>query len=217
MPPKAILLGSIRTLGETSDLHRRAFNAAFSEAGLGWSWSVDDYRKIMTGPDERGQLAEHAARRGVEIDAGLICRRKDEVLNAMLEGVRVPRRPGLESLIGAARRAGLKLGLVTTASPQHVAAMLAVTGTERETFAFVGDGAMVTRPKPAPDIYLAALDALEITPAEAIAIEERTENAAAATAAGIACVAFPGTTHLGGDLRLDGSDDGHRPLRLRRA
>ncbi|MFT7179418.1 MAG: phosphoglycolate phosphatase-like HAD superfamily hydrolase, partial [Oceanospirillaceae bacterium] len=41
MTTKAILFGSIGTLVETSELQRRAFNQAFSEAGLDWNWSEE--------------------------------------------------------------------------------------------------------------------------------------------------------------------------------
>ena len=35
---KAILFGSIGTIVETSELQRKSFNQAFSEAGLDWNW-----------------------------------------------------------------------------------------------------------------------------------------------------------------------------------
>ncbi len=40
MKPKAILLGSIGVVAETSDIQRRAYNTAFKEAGLDWVWEV---------------------------------------------------------------------------------------------------------------------------------------------------------------------------------
>lgn len=35
---KAILIGSIGTLADTSDMRREAFNEAFAQAGLDWTW-----------------------------------------------------------------------------------------------------------------------------------------------------------------------------------
>ena len=61
---------------------------------------------------------------------------------------------------------------------------------------------MVTAPKPAPDIYRVALDALDLAPAEALAIEATPGHAAAAEAAGIHCVSFPGAAHI--DVPLGG-------------
>ena len=47
MKLKAILFGSIGTLIETSEIQRRAFNQAFSEAKLGWDWDVEIYREML--------------------------------------------------------------------------------------------------------------------------------------------------------------------------
>lgn len=47
------------------------------------------------------------------------------------------------------------------------------------------------RPKPAPDLYRAVLECLEVPPAEAIAVEDSTHGVAAAKAAGLYCVAVP--------------------------
>ena len=44
MTYKSLLLGSIGTIIETSDLQRESFNEAFKEAGLDWYWDQEDYR-----------------------------------------------------------------------------------------------------------------------------------------------------------------------------
>ncbi len=62
----AVLFGSISTLADTSELQRAAFNDAFAEHGLDWSWSREDYVAMLAtnggaGPD-RG--VRRGARRG---------------------------------------------------------------------------------------------------------------------------------------------------------
>ena len=49
----------------------------------------------------------------------------------------------------------------------------------------------VEHPKPAPDVYLAALDHLGVAPHEAIALEDSPHGVTAAKAAGLYCVAVP--------------------------
>ena len=51
----------------------------------------------------------------------------------------------------------------------------------------------VGRPKPAPDVYLAVIECLGIAPDEAIAIEDSSSGVQAAKAAGLFCVAVPGS------------------------
>ena len=53
-------------------------------------------------------------------------------------------------------------------------------------------------PKPAPDCYVAACDALGVSPVNALAVEDSRNGVAAAKAAGLRCVAVPNalTRHL---------------------
>ena len=196
MPLKAIFLGSLGTLAETCELQRRALNVAFVEAGLDWEWTLQQYRDRAGRGCCPSQIHEYAINRGMGVDAEAIHRRKAEIFRDLLGQVRMPPRPGLKGLIDATRRAGIDLALVTTTAPEDVAAMLVVTGLDRTTFAFVGDATQVEAPKPAPDIYHAALRALALSPDEAIAIEDTPESAKSATAAGVSCAAFPGAAHL---------------------
>jgi len=61
MTVKAIFFGSIGTLVETSDLQRRAFNQAFSEAGLDWNWSAEVYKHLLTKSGGRGRIQDFAS------------------------------------------------------------------------------------------------------------------------------------------------------------
>jgi HAD superfamily hydrolase (TIGR01509 family) len=58
------------------------------------------------------------------------------------------------------------------------------------------------RPKPAPDIYLAACASLGVEPGSAVAIEDSPTGIAAARAAGLTCIAVPSESHEG----LDAAD-----------
>ncbi len=57
MQPKlqALLFDVDGTLADTEEVHRQAFNAAFSAAGLDWVWSRDLYHELLavTGGKER--------------------------------------------------------------------------------------------------------------------------------------------------------------------
>ena len=52
---QALIFDVDGTLAETEELHRRAFNEAFAEAGLDWSWDKALYRELLktTGGKER--------------------------------------------------------------------------------------------------------------------------------------------------------------------
>ncbi|MEU8759646.1 HAD family phosphatase [Streptomyces sp. NPDC048659] len=97
-----------------------------------------------------------------------------------------PARPGLEPLLAGARGAA-----VVSSSPYAwVAGHLGRLGL-RDRFAFLVTGDDTDRHKPAPDLYLLALDRAGLAAAEALAVEDSPTGVRAALAAGLRCVAVP--------------------------
>ena len=92
--------------------------------------------------------------------------------------------PGARDLILAARSAGRKIGAVTNGPRANLEAVLKATGLAH-AFDHTGSSDDVRRGKPDPELYLAALAALEIGPDEAIVFEDSPSGIIAARAAGI--------------------------------
>ena len=98
--------------------------------------------------------------------------------------------PGVLETLRAAQRRGLRLA-VASSSPHHwVDGHLARLGLT-EFFEVVCCAEDVSRTKPEPDLYLAALEALGLHPAEAVALEDSPNGVTAARRAGIFVVAIP--------------------------
>jgi HAD superfamily hydrolase (TIGR01509 family) len=100
-------------------------------------------------------------------------------------------RPGIAEYLAAAGRLGLQRAIVSSASRRWIDMHL-----ERLERA-VGWDAIVTadhdevRAKPAPTLYLEALETLGVAPEEAVAFEDSPNGARAAKAAGIYVVGIP--------------------------
>lgn len=196
MTPRAILFGSIGTLAETSSIQRDAFNASFAEAGLDWVWDAATYDAMLHMPGGLRRIETFNRARGARIDAAAIHARKTELFREHLEGG-IALRPGVHDLLAAARAASVKLALCSTTDRGTVETLLrtARPALPEGAFDFVGDVSTVSRPKPDPEIFTAALRALAVAAAEAVVIEDSPENAAAARFAGLRVVAFPGERH----------------------
>ncbi|RLA30672.1 MAG: HAD family hydrolase [Gammaproteobacteria bacterium] len=182
------------TLVDNEELHRQAFNAAFTAAGLDWHWDQASYRELLavTGGRERithfvqTRDPDRAARPGfpafvrdLHIDK---TRRYGERLDA---GVSL--RPGVARLIGEARDAGLPQAIATTTSRVNVERLLEGT-LGREAlgwFSVIASGETVTAKKPAPDLYRVALDGLGLPGASCLAIEDTSVGLRSARAAGV--------------------------------
>ncbi len=196
MPPRAILFGSLGVLAETAELQRRAFNAAFAEAGLDWQWEVEDYVPLLALSGETRRIDAFAAARDETVDTGALCARTRAIFRTMLQGVRLALRPGVDDAMAAARRAEVPLALISRSEPETVEAVLAALDLPRRTFAVVADPPH-TADSPASSAYVAALGALRLSPAACLAVADTPEAAEAAAAAGVPCIAFPGALHVG--------------------
>jgi HAD superfamily hydrolase (TIGR01509 family) len=115
-------------------------------------------------------------------------------------------RPGVDEYLEAARGLGLRVAIVSSASEDWIAGNLARLDRSHGWECIIAANGDVARAKPAPTLYLEALERLGIAASEAIAFEDSANGALAAQRAGIFCVAVPNpiTAHLDvqGDLNL---------------
>ncbi len=80
----------------------------------------------------------------------------------------------------------MKLGVCTTSNPKFIDAVMDLFGPERKAaFSFVHAGDVVAKKKPAPDIYLLALDTLGLPANECFVIEDSRNGLLAARGAGL--------------------------------
>ena len=194
MDCKAILFGSIGTLVETSELQRRAFNQAFTEAGLDWNWSVEKYRRLLTKSGGCERIKDFAAQRGIEVDAEQLHQKKTIIFNRLMASENILPRPGVASIIRHALDNRLQLGFATNSSEANIDAVFLAIANQinRSDFDFIGNVKLASNSKPNPEIYLKALSELHLDAQDCIAIEDTQVSMHAALAADIRCIAFPG-------------------------
>jgi HAD superfamily hydrolase (TIGR01509 family) len=199
---RALILDCDGVLADTEQYgHLVAFNAAFEEFGLPVRWSLDDYREKVRigGGKERmaslltpefvaqAELAPDAA--GQQAAVASWHRRKTEIYRELVRTGAVPPRSGVARVAGDALAAGWQVAVASTsAEPSVLATLDRAVGAElaRSIRVFAGD--IVPRKKPAPDIYLVALEWLGLPPGRVVVIEDSRNGLLAATGAGLACV-----------------------------
>ena len=195
MTIKAIIFDVDGTLADTEDGHRKSFNKAFAESGLDWNWDVELYDKLLkvTGGKERIKYYVENwlpdFKRPADYDGFVknLHAVKTGHYTAMLRGGAIPLRPGIKQLIQDARKAGIRLAIATTTTPENVSALLEVgMGKDwAKNFDANGCGDIVPHKKPAPDIYNWVLNELKLTPQDCIALEDSNNGLRSALAAGI--------------------------------
>jgi len=195
MTLKAILFGSIGTLVETSDIQRRAFNRAFTEADLDWNWNIDTYKMLLAKSGGRKRIQDYAIQKNIDVNAKKIHQRKTEIFDDLMANGNLPLRLGVNDVIQFAIKTNIKLAFVTSTSQANIDTVLSALSSQikRDDFAFIGNDAMVTKPKPSSEIYTKALYNLGLLPQNCIAVEDTETSMQAALTARIRCIAFPGT------------------------
>lgn len=189
------------TLADSETAHRLAFNAAFAKAGLAWHWDELLYTRLLRTTGGKERIAQYwrevdPVRAGESPTARTIASIhaiKTREYEQRVAGGKLALRPGMLRLIHEAHAAGMPLAIATTTTPANIEALLATPlGADwRRYFVAVCDGATPGRKKPAPDVYLAALAALQLPPAECLAFEDSENGLRAATAAGIPTLITP--------------------------
>lgn len=199
---RALLWDVDGTVAETErDGHRVAFNEAFELAGLPWHWDVAHYGHLLevTGGRER-LLADMAGRadaplraEGREALAAQLHALKNQRYARLVEAGGIRARPGVQAVMRAAREAGLRQAIVTTTSRSNVQALLGrLIGADwAGGFEAVLCGEDTQRKKPDPEVYELALQRLDLAPTQALAIEDSTPGARAASAAGVPLLLRP--------------------------
>ncbi|TCS73441.1 HAD superfamily hydrolase (TIGR01509 family) [Sulfuritortus calidifontis] len=196
---KALLFDVDGTLADTErDGHRPAFNAAFREFGLDWEWDVELYGQLLevTGGKERMKFYVERFRPDYRKPADFddlvaeLHKAKTRHYTELLAQGGIPLRPGVKRLLEEARAAGLILAVATTTTPENVTALLkhSLAADGADWFAVIAAGDIVPAKKPAPDIYLWALQQLGLAPEQCLAFEDSENGIRAARGAGLKTV-----------------------------
>ncbi len=202
------------TLAETEELHRAAFNAAFQAANLPWHWDVPLYAQLLKVTGGKERIAHYLTTLpdppALDTEAiAALHRDKTARYAELVEAGGLSLRPGVAALVAEARNAGLRLAIATTTSRPNVEALLNRTF-GADPFDIIVAGDEVPKKKPAPDVYLKALEDLALPASSCIALEDTEQGLASARAAGLRCVVtkstyggsgkFPGATRVIDDL-----------------
>lgn len=198
MTLRAIIFDVDGTLAETEEAHRRAFNEAFRDAGLDWRWDRDLYAELLAVAGGRERLRHYIARHRPdanlqESEIARLHRAKTAIYQRLITDGRIQLRPGVENILRAARKAGLRLAIATTTTRGNVLGLLAATlgADNAHWFEVIGAGEDSPAKKPDPGVYRHVVAALDVAPFECLAVEDSAIGLAAASGAGIPTLVAP--------------------------
>lgn len=201
--PAAVVLDCDGLLVDTEPSWSRAEAELFTRRGLPYG---EAERALFLGVSVRDSAAIMADRFA---EPGRVDALYDELLAAVhgrLEAEAVA-LPGAVDLVAGLRARGVPVAVASNSPRPVVAFSLDRAGLSGQ-FDAVVTADDVTRPKPAPDPYLAACRRLGADPAGSVAFEDSATGLAAARAAGLATVGVPdGSDELVADWVVPRLDD----------
>jgi HAD superfamily hydrolase (TIGR01509 family) len=211
----ALILDCDGVIGDTERFgHLPAFNETFRQFGLPVQWSAEEYGRLLKIGGGKERMAtlltpEFVAAAGLPADpeaqALELARwhaRKTALYTEMISAGRIPARPGIARLVAEAQHAGWTLAVASTSAEASVRAILeyAVGRASADRFDLVLAGDVVAHKKPAPDIYLLAIERLGVQAAQALVIEDSRNGMLSAIGAGLRCLVTVSDYTVGEDF-----------------
>ena len=117
-------------------------------------------------------------------------RESSAIFHSRYDGGRLPMKPGVKELLTFLKARGKKIALASSTRQQVVTDELRDAGII-EYFDRIICGDMVSRSKPAPDIFLKACEELNVSPSDSYAIEDSYNGIRAAHAGGLHPIMVP--------------------------
>lgn len=183
--PAAVLWDMDGTLVDTEPYWMEAETPLVER--FGGTWSHEQALGLVgLGLEDSARIFQDAGvRMGI---ADIIDHLTDDVMG-QLATKGVPFRPGARALLASLREAGIPTALVTMSMRRMAESVVDLIDFDAFDLIIAGDDA--TRPKPFPDPYLQACEALGVAPADTVALEDSPNGLRSAVASGAAVIGVP--------------------------
>ena len=171
---------------------------AFREAGLPFSEQLIASCRGTGREDMRRRFEAYFAGRAADFDA--LLRRKNELADQVTAREGVHPKVGALTLLGWLRDQGYAVALATSTGEAVASEKLRGIGFY-DYFDHYVYGSMITRYKPAPDIFLRAIELLDCPPQKCLVLEDSPNGIRAAHAAGAKPMMIPDLTQPDEELK----------------
>lgn len=186
---KAVLFDHDGTLVDSEGVHYQMWMEVLKPYHV--SISTEQYMQLYSGMPTLDNAIDLVERFQLAVSVDTLATKKLAVAHEYLEHHAFPLMAGAQDILDYfQQQPTIQQAIVTGAGARIVNATVRSHQLENY-FSTIVSYDDVELSKPAPDCYLLAAQRLKLDPSECIAIEDTEHGVAAATAAGIACIAIP--------------------------
>ncbi|NMC52955.1 MAG: HAD family phosphatase [Chloroflexi bacterium] len=172
---------------DTERVARMGWKHAFRQFGI--DLTDEEYLHFL-GISTADVSAMFAERFGERVEFEDVYAVRQQHTNQFYEENGVPLKPGIVELLSFLKSAGVER-VVATSSTEEMARFRLQKAGLLEWFSFISSSDRVGRGKPAPDVYLAAIDWCGLETDECVALEDSEAGVRAAHAAGLRVIWVP--------------------------
>ena len=191
MQIQAVILDLDGLIVDSEPIHQRAFNSYLARHGVNHQFEEEEYGRVFVGIPVAAN-AEYLVRRfQLPCTAVELLAEREAIYEALIGDPR-----NLQPMLGVSRvldelqARGLKLAIASGSPRGQVEIIL--RGMEiAARFPVIVAGTDVPKTKPAPDVYVRAVELLGVPKQACIAVEDSATGIAAAKAAGLRVIAVP--------------------------
>jgi HAD superfamily hydrolase (TIGR01509 family) len=183
--PAAVLFDCDGVITDSEGLSLRLISGALGRHGL--AVTVAQMEADWLGATVE-MIATRARGMGAPLPQGWVADVYAELYAALAKGT--PLIPGILSVFDALDAAGIPYAVGSNGTPEKMQITLGQNGLLPRFRGHVYSGQALGRPKPAPDLWLQAAQALGVAPTNCVVIEDSAVGAEAARRAGIRCFGF---------------------------
>lgn len=187
---KGIIFDMDGTLTLTEHLHYEAYRQVFAHYGISYTW--EEERTLYASSGGRYTFTSIFGQHGVQADIDACIEEKERVYIDILSHTQPELVPGIVVFLEHLAKRGIPKIVASTTRRDIVALTLERAGLSRFFHSYVS-GRDVLHQKPAPDIFLKALEEIGCVPQDAVVFEDAINGVKAARAAGIPCIAVETT------------------------
>jgi HAD superfamily hydrolase (TIGR01509 family) len=184
--PYGVIFDMDGVLVDSEEFICKAACTMFAEAGL--KVLPQDFLPFI-GTGENRFIGGVAEKYNFPLDIEKAKTRTYDIYLEIIKGALKP-LPGVFEFIEECRRLGKKMAVASSADRRKVVGNLRQIGLDEKTFETIIVGEDVQRKKPAPDIFLLAVERLKLKPKQCLVVEDAVTGVAAAKAAGAKCLAL---------------------------
>lgn len=193
--PRLVIFDCDGVLVDSEPLSLRVLVEAISEAGL--MMSIEQAQARFLGKSLASTCADLAGDYGIDLQHTHLERMRARLYDAF--------RRELVAIPGTAEaldRLSVPCCVASSSQPERIRLSLEVTGLLERLEPHIFSASMVSRGKPAPDLFLHAAEQTKTPPHHCLVIEDSAAGIEAAKSAGMRVFAFTGGAHAGGENYL---------------